>query len=71
MAGEAARGRGADPGRPDPGPVNTGIGIFEAPDEETARAIIAEDPVTRGGFARPELRPYQLGFLRGRDQVRR
>src|SRR4029453_18007587 len=47
------------------GPVNTGIGIFEAPDEETARAIIAEDPVNRGGFARAELRPYQLGFLRG------
>jgi uncharacterized protein YciI len=53
------------------GPVNTGIGIFEAPGEETARAIIAEDPVNRGGFARAELRPYQLGFLRGRDQVRR
>jgi uncharacterized protein YciI len=53
------------------GPVNTGIGIFEAPDEETARAIVAEDPVNRGGFARAELRPYQLGFLRGRDQVRR
>ena len=53
------------------GPVNTGIGIFEAPDEEAARAIVAEDPVSRGGFARPELRPYQLGFLRGRDQVRR
>jgi uncharacterized protein YciI len=49
------------------GPVNTGIGIFEAPDEETARRIIAEDPVARGGFARAELRPYQLGFLRGRD----
>jgi uncharacterized protein YciI len=49
------------------GPVNTGIGIFEAPDEQTARAIIAEDPVATGGFARAELRPYQLGFLRGRD----
>jgi uncharacterized protein YciI len=49
------------------GRVNTGIGIFEAPDEETARRIVAEDPVARGGFARPELRPYQLGFLRGRD----
>jgi uncharacterized protein YciI len=48
------------------GPVNTGIGIFEAPDEETARRIIADDPVARGGFARAELRPYQLGFLRGR-----
>jgi uncharacterized protein YciI len=52
------------------GPVNTGIGIFEVPDEETARAIIAEDPVTRGGFARAELRQMRLGFLRGRDQVR-
>jgi uncharacterized protein YciI len=48
------------------GPVNTGIGVFEAPDEETAQAIIADDPVTRGGFARPELRPFALGFLRGR-----
>jgi uncharacterized protein YciI len=53
------------------GPANTGVVVLEAPDEETARAIIAEDPVARGGFARAELRPYQLGFLRGRDQVRR
>ena len=52
------------------GPVNTGIGMFEAPDEEAARAIIAEDPVTRGGFAGGELRQMRLGFLRGRDQVR-
>jgi uncharacterized protein YciI len=49
------------------GSVNTGIGIFEAPDEESARRIIEDDPVAGGGFARPELRPYQLGFLRGRD----
>jgi len=49
------------------GSVNTGIGIFEAPDEASARRIIEDDPVARGGFARPELRPYQLGFLRGRD----
>ena len=48
------------------GLVNTGIGIFEAPDEEAARAVIAEDPVNRGGFARPELRPFRVGFLRGR-----
>jgi uncharacterized protein YciI len=53
------------------GPVNTGIGIFEAPDEEAARAVVAEDPVNRGGFARVELRPYRVAFLRGRDQVRR
>ena len=49
------------------GPVNTGIGIFEAPDDETARGIIAQDPVARGGFARAELRRYRVGFLRGRD----
>ena len=52
---------------PTGGRINTGIGIFEAPDEETARRIIAEDPVARGGFAKPELRPYQVGFLRGRQ----
>jgi uncharacterized protein YciI len=49
------------------GTVNTGIGIFEARDEETARRIIADDPVARGGFAQAELRPYQLGFLRGHN----
>ena len=47
------------------GPVNTGIAIFEAPDEETARELIAQDPVNQGGFARAELRPYRVGFLRG------
>ena len=52
---------------PTGGRINTGIGIFEAPDEETARRIIGEDPVARGGFATPELRPYQVGFLRGRQ----
>ena len=52
---------------PTGGRINTGIGIFEAPDEESARRIIAEDPVARGGFATPELRPYQVGFLRGRQ----
>ena len=51
---------------PTVGPVNTGIGIFEAPDEAAARAIVAEDPVNRGGFARTELRPMRVGFLRGR-----
>jgi uncharacterized protein YciI len=49
------------------GPVNTGILIFEAPDEEAARRIVNEEPVTRDGVARGELRPYRMGFLRGRD----
>ena len=46
---------------------NTGIAIFEAPDEETARRIMEEDPVVSGGFARGELRPFRISLLRGRD----
>ncbi len=49
------------------GTVNTGIAIFEAPDEESARQIVAGEPVTSGGHMRGDLRPYRLGILRGRD----
>jgi uncharacterized protein YciI len=49
------------------GDVNTGIAIFEAPDEATARRIMDEDPVVAGGFARGELRPMRVSLLRGRD----
>jgi uncharacterized protein YciI len=49
------------------GRINTGIAIFEAPDEETARRIMEEDPVIEGDFARGELRPFRLSLLRGRD----
>lgn len=52
---------------PTTGPVNTGIIIFEAPDETTAGRIMEEDPVLAGGIVRGELRPFQLSFLRGRD----
>jgi uncharacterized protein YciI len=38
---------------PTGGRINTGIGIFAAPDEEAAPRIIAEDPVARGGCLRP------------------
>src|SRR5262245_1300436 len=50
------------------GQVNTGIAIFEAPDKETARRIVADEPVTGGGYMRGDLRPYRLGLLRGRDR---
>ena len=50
------------------GQVNTGIAIFEAPDEDTARRIVADEPVTSGGHMRGDLRPYRLGLLRGRDR---
>ena len=49
------------------GQVNTGLAIFEAPDQDTARRIVADEPVTSGGYLRGDLRPYRLGLLRGRD----
>jgi uncharacterized protein YciI len=49
------------------GPINTGIAIFEAPDEEAARKLMEEDPVVAGGYARGELRPFRVSLLRGRD----
>jgi len=49
------------------GRVNTGIAVFEAPDEDSARRIMEEDPVIAGGFARGELRPFRVSLLRGRD----
>jgi uncharacterized protein YciI len=49
------------------GPVNTGIAIFEAPDEAAARKLMEEDPVVAGGYARGELRPFRVSLLRGRD----
>jgi uncharacterized protein YciI len=43
------------------------VAIIEAPDEETARRIMDEDPAVAGGFARGELRPFRVSLLRGRD----
>lgn len=49
------------------GHINTGVCVFEAPDEAAARQVMAEDPVIQGGFARGELRPFRISLLRGRD----
>lgn len=49
------------------GEKNTGIAIFEAPDEAAARRLMDEDPVFLAGFARGELRPFRVSLLRGRD----
>jgi uncharacterized protein YciI len=49
------------------GSINTGICIFEAPDEAAARRLMDDDPVLAGGFARGELRPFRVSLLRGRD----
>ena len=48
------------------GEINTGIAVIEAPDEETARTIMDEDPAIAGGFARGELRPFRVSLMRGR-----
>jgi hypothetical protein len=51
---------------PTGGAINTGIAIFEAPDEDSARRTVAEDPVTQAGYAKGDLRPIELGLLRDR-----
>jgi uncharacterized protein YciI len=47
------------------GPRNTGICVFEAPDEAAARAIMDGDPTIAEGFATGELRPFRVSLLRG------
>ena len=49
------------------GRINTGIAIFEAPDEEAARAIMEDDPTIKGGFATGELRQFRVSLIRGRE----
>lgn len=49
------------------GPINTGIAVFEADDEASARRIMDEDPAIASGIGRGELRPFMVALLRGRD----
>lgn len=49
------------------GRINTGVAVFEAPDEATAQRVVDEDPCVKRGFATGELRPYRVSLLRGRD----
>jgi len=48
------------------GRVNTGICVFEAPDEDAARRFMETDPAITSGYATGELRPFRASFLRGR-----
>jgi uncharacterized protein len=41
-----------------------GITIFEAPDEESARAVMQTDPAVSGGVMRAELYPYAVAVAR-------
>ncbi|RKQ91586.1 uncharacterized protein YciI [Solirubrobacter pauli] len=47
------------------GTINTGVCVFEAPDEEAARAYMNEDPTIASGIATGELRGFSAAFLRG------
>jgi uncharacterized protein YciI len=49
------------------GPINTGIAVFEAPDEAAAQRFVDEDPAVSSGLLRGELRPFHLSLLRGQD----
>lgn len=49
------------------GRVNTGVTIFEAPDQAAALRLMEGDPVIAGGYARGELRPFRASLLRGRE----
>ncbi|MCW2755042.1 MAG: hypothetical protein JWQ32_2453 [Marmoricola sp.] len=48
------------------GDVNTGVAVFEAPDEEAARAVMMSDPAVTSGLMTPELRAMRVSYLRGR-----
>lgn len=47
-------------------PLNDGISIIEAPDEDAARAIMEADPAITSGLMTGELRQMRVSFLRGR-----
>jgi uncharacterized protein YciI len=47
---------------------NTGICIFEAPDEPAAQVFMEEDPAISSGIGRGELRPFRVSLLRGREE---
>jgi len=51
------------------GSSNTGVTVFEADDEESARQIMLADPAISGGYAEGELRPFRVALLRGRDET--
>src|SRR4051794_9930529 len=46
---------------------NIGVAIIEAPDEESARGLMLEDPTIARGHARGELHEFRVSLIRGRD----
>jgi uncharacterized protein YciI len=50
------------------GTLDDGLTLFEADDEEEARAVMAADPAITSGLMTGELRRMRVSFLRGRDE---
>lgn len=48
------------------GETNTGLAVFEAPDEPAARAVMEADPAIARGVVTGELREMRVSLLRGR-----
>jgi uncharacterized protein YciI len=48
---------------------NTGICVFEAPDEAAALEVMNGDPTIAEGYATGELRAMRVSLLRGRDEA--
>ena len=49
------------------GKPDTGVVVFEADDEQSAREMMNGDPTIAEGSARGELKPFRVSFLRGDD----
>ncbi len=49
------------------GTTNTGLCVFDAPDEAAARAVMESDPAIARGVVTGELREMRVSLLRGRD----
>ncbi|MCA0399297.1 MAG: YciI family protein [Proteobacteria bacterium] len=47
------------------GPETMGLAIFEAEDEEAARAVMLADPAVAQGVMTATLYPYQIALMRG------
>jgi uncharacterized protein YciI len=48
----------------EPGDKTFGIAIFEAPDEDTARKFMQQDPAVAGGLMTAELHPFAVALQR-------
>lgn len=65
-----ARGQVVFAGRTmEPGERTFGLVVFEAPDENAARAFMESDPAVLAGVMTVELRPYSIALARDRAAV--